>query len=1043
MATRGTINELYDLKSLEGQQQAVLAFLKQYVDSVKAANGVQVQLGSAKGAKETAAAIKQLNAEQQKLADLQLKIAKAETEYAKARLNSNKADTQSIKTKKEQAALEQKLAKEKERLINAGEKEAKSIEKANNEYIKLNEQYKIASAASLKRGAELLKEAAGNELLFKSLLKTDKEYVATTKSANDYQRQLLLLEQNVGRSQRNVGNYASAFNGLNNSFGQIARELPALAINFQTFALAISNNLPIAIDEIQKAKAEIAKLRAEGLQAPSMFKQITGAIFSFQVGISIAITAFTLLAPKIATFFDELFKGKKIIDEATASTDALNKAYQDDSVKQAVNSVADLTTKVDLAKKGLINKEKVVKEYNETMGKTTGTVKSLDEVEQQLIKNGPAYIRMTILKAAAETARKEAGDKVLAALKIQTQDAGEFVSDIEKGFNSLNKLGSIGSSGSEKQADVNNEKAIARAAVRSVVRKRAAQRQAEQEAKVYEDLANSLINQAAKISKSFGFDFFGGEFDPDKDKGADNIRKNLEEEFKARREAIIKTLEENADFQKSIIDDENKSYEERLKAAENFFLVQDALASANKTTELIELKKKQDELKLSDEQIAEQRFLIEQKYSITVLKNVRENAALVTNIQKEQLEEVDRLRTEYEAKERKRVEDAFANNKTLLDKERDEQLLALENQFTDGVITRKQYEEEKERIQTEFNTRSLQVELQYYADLVALLKSMGADTTEAEAKIAAIRLKIKTGTNDKLLKADKEYADKLKQLYKELEDQVFNLAKTFTLGRFDAAKNAIQEQIDKTEEQKRKEIDAINATTLSAVEKQARITNAERQAQNERERLELRQRQLSIQRARFERAFNIASIVQSTGLAVMAALGKKPYTAQNIQLAILTGAIGATQLATALATPIPKFKTGKGQYDKYEGPAWVGDGGKSEVIFRENGSVEKTKATPTLTWVGKNDIIHPDADSLLNHTLKNQGGVFSYSAPANYQFDEINATLMNGFSSLQKTVQNKRETYFNINNGKPSITTKDGNRWKKYLNDNLQFGGKD
>ena len=70
-------------------------------------------------------------------------------------------------------------------------------------------------------------------------------------------------EQASGRFQRNVGNYASAWNGLSFSVQQVARELPSLAVSANTFFLAISNNLPILVDEIAKARKEYAAFKAE------------------------------------------------------------------------------------------------------------------------------------------------------------------------------------------------------------------------------------------------------------------------------------------------------------------------------------------------------------------------------------------------------------------------------------------------------------------------------------------------------------------------------------------------------------------------------------------------------------------------------------------------------------------------------------------------------------------------------------------------------------------------------------------------------------
>ena len=69
-------------------------------------------------------------------------------------------------------------------------------------------------------------------------------------------------EQATGRYQRNVGNYASAWNGLGMSVQQVARELPSLAIGWNTFFLAISNNLPMLADELKKASAEYKAFKA-------------------------------------------------------------------------------------------------------------------------------------------------------------------------------------------------------------------------------------------------------------------------------------------------------------------------------------------------------------------------------------------------------------------------------------------------------------------------------------------------------------------------------------------------------------------------------------------------------------------------------------------------------------------------------------------------------------------------------------------------------------------------------------------------------------
>jgi hypothetical protein len=961
------VKHFLDRDTIQGDADFLKPILADILKQLQTINNTKISLQGSKSFGEAATQLKQMQAESAKLADLQLKIAKAETEYAKAKVLSNKAETESVRTKKTILQYEDQLLRSKDKLAKKQEKETKELEKAANAYAQLSKSYIEASALSKKRGAELLKEANGNEALFQSLLKTDKEYLSATKSALSYYKQLDLLENSVGQAQRRVGQYERAQFSLN----QVLREAPAFVNSLQTGFLAISNNLPILADEFKRLRESTGS----GFQA---LKILAGGLFSFQTLLLVGITALTAYGKEIGEFFSNLTKGTESINKAEAAAKSFNEAFSDSNVKDAVKTVSELANNVELAKKGLIDKEKVVKQYNETMGKTTGTVKSLDEVEQQLVKNGPAYIRMTILKAAADNARKQAGDKIIEALKIQQQDADEFVSSVEKGFNSLNKLGTLGSSGTEKQADINNEKAIALAAVRSVARKRAAQRQAEEEAKVYEDIANSLTNQAAKIAKALKFDFFGGDFTDKKevDKNAKDFKKFL---AKAR-----------LDYAKTI----------------------------------------QDLIALGDE--FDKRIVEENDRRLNDLFNG--------------------------------LQTGFAKEVERLELQRSQELLRLNEVFAKGDIGLATFKRFESETQDEYNFKIIQAEIEHYSQLISILKGEGLSVVSAEKALADAKLKIQQNLNKQkelLYKSDNEkakdankaarkdaqdYADFLKSLPEELKKarqelikEVQNTIKEVVLGGFDRQKNAIQGQINLIDEQKRKEIDAINATTLSAQEKAARITNAEKKAQNERERLELRQRQIDQQRAKFERAFSIVQIVAKTAEAIAAQLKYLPASAPLIAL---TAAIGAAQIAAVVSRPIPRFKTGKGEYDKYEGPAWVGDGGKSEMIFRESGEVEKTPSTPIMTWVGKNDIIHPDADALLNHTLQKQAAVMNYASDNSQllMLENISTELKAVGNQVSKEIRNKREWFVNINNGQTSLTVKDGTAWKRYLNNNLQFG---
>lgn len=121
-------------------------------------------------------------------------------------------------------------------------------------------------------------------------------------------------EQATGRYQRNVGNYASAWNGLGMSVQQVARELPSLAIGWNTFFLAISNNLPMLADELKKASAEYKAFKAavaagnnDVAKVAPVWKQLTSSIFSWQTALVVAITMLSVYGKDIIEWTKNLF----------------------------------------------------------------------------------------------------------------------------------------------------------------------------------------------------------------------------------------------------------------------------------------------------------------------------------------------------------------------------------------------------------------------------------------------------------------------------------------------------------------------------------------------------------------------------------------------------------------------------------------------------------------------------------------------------------------------------------------------------------------
>ena len=169
------------------------------------------------------------------------------------------------------------------------------------------------------------------------------------------------------------------------------------------------------------------------------------------------------------------------------------------------------------------------------------------------------------------------------------------------------------------------------------------------------------------------------------------------------------------------------------------------------------------------------------------------------------------------------------------------------------------------------------------------------------------------------------------------------------------------------------------------------------QKRKEQEVSKLRARELKARQAqaRYEKAQAIVDITINTAKAVVAMLDVKPVPL-NFIMAGLVGALGAVQLGTVVAQPIPLYAKGR-----EGGPAELaitGDGGKHEYIVGNKG-IQKTPNKPTLTFLNKGDSVLKD-DKALQHmlyqTLLNKHGIV-------FQDDKTNIedAIAKGFSKAR------------------------------------------
>lgn len=165
------------------------------------------------------------------------------------------------------------------------------------------------------------------------------------------------LDASMGVHARNVGNYASGWNGLSFSIQQVARELPSLAISPQTFFLAISNNLPILADQLALTRQRVKELKAEGQSFTPVWKQVIKSIISWQTLLVAVITVLTLYGKEITEWVGSLFKGKQAFDAAKQAAEQFHATM----TEGAISAQAEIT-KLDLLYRAATN---VAKPYNE------------------------------------------------------------------------------------------------------------------------------------------------------------------------------------------------------------------------------------------------------------------------------------------------------------------------------------------------------------------------------------------------------------------------------------------------------------------------------------------------------------------------------------------------------------------------------------------------------------------------------------------------------------------------------------------------------
>lgn len=859
--------------------------------------------------------------------------------------------------------------------------------------------------------------------------------------ANALNDKLKDIDAKFGNYQRNVGNYASSWNGLSVQTQQLLRELPSLTVSFNQFFLAISNNLPMFADELKRASEEFKSLKAQGKDAVPVWKQLLGSLFSWRSALVIGITLLSAYGNEIADWISSLFKGKKVLDgiasaetelanakrkgisdsiKERAELDLLYKASQDNSrlMKERIAAIDELQRKYP-AYFGNMSKEEIL------AGKASDTYIKLSK---SIIEVATAKAKMTEIEnlstRALDLSMKAAGKLMeIRKAEAETDYVDPFSGEIIK---SADRVANLKKEYEGLTEELRNVYSAQMAISRSIKitdyiggddkayeeQKRKAEEYAEYIKRITEDLSKSRIEliadgrerEIAEINKEYEGKIKEIKGNSEKET---ELRKNLE---------ILKNkaiAEVNNKYDKELLEIEKTNLENRLAS-----IGESSNEELNKRLNIqIQLNNMMRDAEIKDaERNGEDVVAIRMKYM------QRENSLIVRTLQE-------------------RIGLIEASTDRIVDRQETsslEEANIVKKQYAEGVISKEDYEKKLYDIGVKYSKARLQALIKEVESEMSLLDPADEKYQDLEDRLANLQAQIDGISYDDANKKREEWADKFKEglsemnsaardslgeiagIFEGLSDIIADVAENGKLsfeallksvGKivdgitslmtdiYDARIENIEKEQDANDEAYDKEIERIEALeengAISKEEAELRKRAAEDKTAAKNEELEKKKAALQEKQARWDKANSIVQAGIATALAITKAL-------PNLVLAALVGAMGAAQVAIIAAQSIPKYA--KGTKDHPGGLAIVGDGGKKEGIVTDNG-LFITPDKPTLVDIPAHAQVIPDLSYIYDRRgLASDYGLLEQRLK-NMREEGVVVNVSNDYSRLEKKME--------------------------------------
>lgn len=290
----------------------------------------------------------------------------------------------------------------------------KNVDDVENQTLQLIDALKLVRAEQIKQlesnkqaGKSYTQEAANVQALTGQIngLKTGLKDLQKTKEETAKTQAIDIDTEAVTRKTNN----------LKMQFSQVARELPSLAMGPQMFILAISNNLPMLADAISDVRKQNELLKASGQKGVPVWKQLAGAVFSWQTALVAAISLGIVYGKEIGNWVKSLGKVKKELTEAQKLQQAVNTSH-----REGGKAASEESAKLKILYTASQDSSKSMKERN----------KAVDELQKMY----PSYFGKLTNEAILAGKAASAYDDLTKAIirKGQAQAAEDIVADYSK-----------------------------------------------------------------------------------------------------------------------------------------------------------------------------------------------------------------------------------------------------------------------------------------------------------------------------------------------------------------------------------------------------------------------------------------------------------------------------------------------------------------------------------------------------------------------------------------------------------------------------------